>query len=132
MPERQLDLQLTRKKACDEGWPDRRVSAWSDPEEVDHGHLIVVRPSKPAIVRRVRIRAHEGVVDQLRASCDLLVDHALIIVPNSGSGSREHGSDREQMLHRARLEDPTLRIDEGHALTSEDETPGQLLAAENI
>lgn len=36
------------------------------------------------------------------------------------------------MLHRARLEDPTLRIDEGHALTSEDETPGQLLAAENI
>ena len=84
------------------------------------------RLAKPAIVGRIRVLAHEGVVDRLVALENLPMHLALIVVPDLAARLGENGLDRKQESHLLRLEDAALRIDERNALAIELETGLQL------
>jgi hypothetical protein len=66
-------------------------------------------------------------VNRLIALKNLPVLLALIIVPDLAAWLREHGLDRQQETHLPRLEDASLRVDDGDALAVKDEAGLQLV-----
>lgn len=52
----------------------------------------------------------KGIVDQLLASINLLVDLALIIIPNLAPPRREYGLHAQEIPHTSRLEDAATGI----------------------
>ena len=96
------------------------------------GYLVLERLAKPSVVGRVRVLAHEGVVDRLVALENLAMHLALIVVPDLAARLREHGLDRQQEPHLLRLEDAALRIDERDALAVKDKARLQLGRGEMI
>jgi hypothetical protein len=77
------------------------------------------RIPKPAVIRRVRVGAHELVVDDIITSVDLAMSVALIVIPDPSAPSREHRFDAQQVFHLPGLEDPALRVDQRNALALE-------------
>src|SRR5205085_2631970 len=106
----QLDPQALRVPADDEGWDDRLVAAGRGAEKVDDRDLPIHRVAEPTIVGRVRIAAHERVLDHVVAGINLAMRVALVIVPDPSALAREHRSDRQQSGHPLRLEDAALRV----------------------
>jgi hypothetical protein len=94
-------------KCRDDGLiPTRRCA-----KEIDDRGLLLHRIPEPAVIRRVRVGPHEGVVDNLVACVDLAISLALIVIPDPSAPSREDGFDAQQVCHLPRLEDPALRVD---------------------
>ena len=102
------------------------VAAGRDAEEIDDRYPVLERLAKPPVVGRVRVLAHEGVVDRLVALENLPMHLALVVVPDLAARLREDGLDRQQEPHLLRLEDAALRIDERDALAVEHEARLQL------
>jgi hypothetical protein len=73
---------------------------------------------EPAVIRRVRVGAHELVVDDIITRLDLAMSFALIVMPDppSAPGNTVRMDSSPAILPR--LEDPTLRIHEGDALAA--------------
>jgi hypothetical protein len=62
---------------------------------------------EPAVIRRVRVGAHECVIDDIITGIDLLVDLTLIVVPNPSALSWEHRLDAQKVFHLPWPENPT-------------------------
>ncbi len=77
------------------------------------------RIQEQTVIRRVRVSAHELVVDDIITRVDLAMSLALIVIPDPSAFPREHGLDAQQVFHLPRLENPALRIHEGDALAAE-------------
>src|SRR5262249_43905927 len=90
-------------------------------EKVNDRNLILACVTQPAVIGRVRVLPHEGVIDRFAAFKNLAVDLALVVVPDSAAGLREYRLDGEKILHLLRLKDATLRIDERNPLAVENE-----------
>jgi hypothetical protein len=74
--------------------------------------LRIPRLAEPSIVCRIGIGAHERIIDQLIAALDLGMYLALIIVPDPPTRRGIDGANTQQILHRSRLEDATLGVDQ--------------------
>ena len=81
------------------------VAAGRDAEEIDDRHAVLERLAKPSVVGRIRVLAHEGIVDRLVALENLPMHFALVVVPDLAARLRENGLDRQQEAHLLRLED---------------------------
>jgi hypothetical protein len=103
----------------DERRNDRLIPTRRRAQEIDDRDLLPHRIQKPAVIRRVRISAHELVVDDIITRVDLAMSVALIVIPDPSAPSREHRFDAQQVFHLPGLEDPVLRIHEGNALAVE-------------
>jgi len=66
------------------------------------------RIPKPAVIRRVRVGAHECIVDDIIARVDLAMSVALIVIPDPSAFSREHRFDAQQVFHLPWLENAAL------------------------
>jgi hypothetical protein len=118
MSESQLGLQFLCRPLGYEGRPNGSVTPGRYAEEIEDWNLCLLRHPQPAVVGGVRIVAHEGVVDDLFAALDLFMDLPLIVIPHSGPGPRKDGPNAEQVVHRSRLEDAALRVDQRDPLPS--------------
>jgi hypothetical protein len=105
--------------AHDECRDDGLIPTGRRAEEIDDRDLLVHHIQEPAVIRRVRVGAHECVVDNLVARVDLVMSLALILIPDPSTSSREDGLDAQQVCHLARLEDPALRVGQRNALAAE-------------
>jgi hypothetical protein len=74
---------------------------------------------EPAVIRRVRVAAHELIIDDIIAHINLAVSFTLTVVPDPNASSREHGLNAQQVFHLARFEDPALRVDQRNAVAAE-------------
>ena len=83
------------------------------------GIWLLHRIPEPAVIRRVRVGAHECIVDDIIACVDLAMSLALIVIPDPSAPSREHRLDAQQVFHLPRLENPALRVDQRNAFTAE-------------
>src|SRR5438445_13061671 len=101
--------------AHDECRDDGLIPTRRDPEEVDDGDLALHRVPKPAVIWRVRVGAHELVVDDIITRVDLAVSFTLVGIPDPSTPSREDGLDAQQVRHLPRLADPALRVDQWNA-----------------
>jgi hypothetical protein len=81
----------------DEGRCDRLRPAGGGPEEIDDRDLFLHRLAQPAVIRRVRVGAHECVFDNIIARVDLPVSILLIVIPDAPALPGEHGSDGQQV-----------------------------------
>jgi hypothetical protein len=63
------------------------------------------------VIRRVRVGAHELVIDDIITRVDLAMSFTLIVIPDPSGPSREHRLDTQPVYHPPRLENPALRID---------------------
>jgi hypothetical protein len=117
--------------AHDECRDDGLIPTRRRAEEIDDRDLLLHRTQEPAVIRRVRVGAHECVVDNLVARVDLAMSLALILIPDPSTSSREDGLDAQQVCHLARLEDPALRVDQRDALTAELESAREICGVEN-
>ena len=104
--------------AHDECRDDGLIPTRRRAEEIDDRGLLLHRIPKPAIIGRVRVGPHEGIVDNFVARVDLAMSVALIVIPDPSAPSREHGLDAQYVCHLPRLENPALRIHEGDALAA--------------
>ncbi len=95
------------------------MKAGRDAEEIDHRYPVLERLAQPAIVRRLRILPHKGVIYCLDALIDLAVHLALVVVPDFAARFRKYGFDRQQEAHLLWLENPPSRIDERDTLAFE-------------
>jgi hypothetical protein len=100
-------------------------------EEIDDRDLPLHRIQEPAVIRRVRVGAHECVFDDIITHVDLAMSLALIVIPDPPAASKEHGSDGHQPCHLPGLEDPPLRVDERDALAAERETAREIAGIED-
>ena len=103
----------------DECRNDRLIMPRRGAKEIDDRNLLLHRIPEPAVIPRIRVRAHECVFDDIITHIDLAMSLALILIPNTSASPGEHGSDRQQMGHLPRLEDAALRVHEGHTLAAE-------------
>ena len=101
-----LNSQPLGVPSYDEGWDNWPVATGRDPKEIDHGHLLLHRLAEPPIVRRTRVGSHEGVFDAVVPSVDLLLGFPLIVIPDPGSRSWEHGFHTQQARHLLGLKIP--------------------------
>jgi hypothetical protein len=112
-------------KCRDDGLiPTRRA------EEIDDRGLLLHRIQEPAVIRRVRVGAHECVVDDIITRVDLAMSLALIVIPDPSTPSREDGLNAQQVRHLSRLEDPALRVDQRDAVAVELEPTREILRGE--
>jgi hypothetical protein len=93
--------------------------------------LLLQSLAEPAVIRRVRVGAHEGVFDDIIALIDLAMSFALIVIPNATALAGEDGPDREQGRHLPRLEDAALRIDQWDALALELEAASKIMGTDD-
>ena len=117
--------------ADDEGGEDRLIPTGRGPEEIDDRDLFLHRLAQPAVIRRVRVGAHECVFDDFVAFVDLPMSLALIVIPDAPALSREHGADRKQAGHLPGLEDAALWVDERDALTVEPKAGGEIVGTQD-
>jgi hypothetical protein len=64
--------------------------------------------------------------DDIITCVDLLVDLALIVIPDPSALSREHRLDAQKVFHLPGLEDPALWIDQRNAFTAEFEAEREI------
>jgi hypothetical protein len=83
------------------GRDDWLISTRRRTEEIDDRDLLLHRILEPAVIRRVRVGAHELVVDDIITGIDLAMSLALIIVPDPSAPSGEHRLDAQQVFHFA-------------------------------
>ena len=95
----------------DESRDDGLIPTGRSAEEIDDRDLLSHGVEEPAVIRRVRVGAHECVIDDIITGIDLLVDLTLVVIPNPSAPSREHRLDAQQVCHLPRLKNSTLRID---------------------
>src|ERR1700730_18999132 len=93
----------------DERRNDRLIPTGRRAEEIDDRDLLLHRIQEPAVIRRVRVGAHELVVDDIITRVDLAMSLALVVVPDSPALPGEHRLDTQQVFHMPRLENPALR-----------------------
>src|SRR5439155_301995 len=117
--ESKLNPQPLRVPAHDERRDDRLVAPRRGPEEIDNWDLLLHSFAEPAVIRRVWVRAHECVFDNIIARVDLPMGLALVVIPDPTALPWKDGSDRQQPGHLAGFEDAPLRIDERDALALE-------------
>ena len=103
----------------DERRNNRLIPTGRRAEDIDDRDLLLHRIQKPAVIRRVRISAHELVVDDIITRVDLAMSVTLIVIPDPSAPSREDSLDAQQVRHLPRLEDPALRVDQRNALAAE-------------
>ena len=72
---------------------DGRIMIRRRAEEIDNRDLLLHRVQEPAIISRVKVGAHELVVDDIITSVDLAMSVALIVIRDSSAPSREHRLD---------------------------------------
>jgi len=87
-------LQRLAVPPGNEGRQKGLIPAGRDAEEIDDWYQVLARLAKPSVVGRVRVLAHEGVVDCLVAIEDLAMHLPLVVVPDLAARLREHGLDR--------------------------------------
>jgi hypothetical protein len=109
--EGKLDPQTLGVPTHNERRDDRLIVPRRGAEEIDDRDLLLHCIPEPAVIRRVRVGAHEQVIDDIITGIDLAMSFALVVIPDSPSASREHGSDGQQPCHLPRLEDAALRVD---------------------
>ncbi len=85
-----------------------------------------------AVVGRLGVRPHEGIIDRFLHVEDLRVNLALIVILDAGAGLGEHGPDREKEPHRTRLEDAPLGVHQRHAFSFEHEPGLEVVAGQVI
>jgi hypothetical protein len=112
--------------AHNECWNDRLIMTRRGAEEINYRDLLLHRIPEPAVIRRVWVGAHKGVFDDIITRVDLAISLALIVIPDPPTVPREHGSDRQQVFHLARLEDTALRVDERYAVAAELKTAREI------
>jgi hypothetical protein len=105
--------------ADDECRDDGLITTGRSAEEIDHRDLSLHRIPEPAVIRRVRVGAHERVIHDIIARVDLAMDLALIVIPNPSPPSGEHGLDAQKVFHLPGLEDPALRVDQRNSVAAE-------------
>jgi hypothetical protein len=82
-------------------------------------YLVLERLAKPAIIGRIWVPAHEGIVNRLVSVENLPMHLALVVIPDFAAWLRENSLYRKQEAHLLWLEDATLRIDERDAIALE-------------
>ena len=87
--ERDPRLQRLGVPPGNEGRQHGLIAAGRDAEEIDDRYLVLERLAKPSVVGRVRVLAHEGVVDRLVALENLAMHLALVVVPDLAARLRE-------------------------------------------
>jgi hypothetical protein len=92
---------------------------------------VLHRFPQSAIIGRVRVAAHECILDEFIASIDLLVGVTLIVMPDPTAAPRHHGSDAEQPGHLTWLKYASLRVHERDAVALEFETGGKIVGIEH-
>ena len=117
--------------AYDECRDDGLIPTGRSAEEIDGRDLLLHRIPEPAVIRRVRVGAHELVVDDIITRVDLAVSFTLVGIPDPSTPSREDGLDAQQVRHLPRLEDPALRLDQRNALAAELEPAREMGGIEN-
>ena len=73
--------------AHDECRDDGLIPTRRRAEEIDDRGLLVHRIEEPAVIRRVRVGAHESVVDDIVPLVDLAMSLALILIPDPSTPS---------------------------------------------
>jgi hypothetical protein len=116
----------------DEGWKDGLLASRRDSEKVDDWDLILEGLSKPTIICRVRIVAHESVVHHLIAVENLAVDITLVIIPHAVACLRKDRVDRQQESHLRRLEDSAPWIDQRVSLAVDNKAFTKLLGSQMV
>jgi len=117
--------------AHDEGRDDRLRPAGGGPEQIDDRDPFLHRLAQPAVIRRVRVGAHECVFDNIIARVDLPMSILLIVIPDAPALPGEHGSDGQQVNHLPGLEDAALWVHQGYALAVELEASREIRRVEN-
>jgi hypothetical protein len=110
-PESEVNSEPLRVPAYDKCRDDGLIPTGRGAEKIDDRDLLLHRIPEPAVIRRVRIGAHELVVDDIITSVDLAMSVALIVIPDPSAPFREHRFDAQQVFHLPGLEDPALRVD---------------------
>jgi hypothetical protein len=103
--------------AYDECRDDGSILTGRSAEEIDDRNLPLHRIQEPAVIRRVRVSAHELVFDDIIARVDLAMGLALIIIPDPSASSWKHGLNAQPVCHLLRLENPAPWVDQRNALT---------------
>src|SRR5438094_276523 len=99
--------------AYDECRDDGLIPTGRSAEEIDNRDLLLHRIQEPAVIRRVRVGAHECIVDDIISRVDLAMSLALIVVPDPSASSREHRLDAQEVCHLPGLENRALRVISG-------------------
>src|SRR3984893_8904050 len=97
----------------DERRNDRLIPTGRRAEEIDDRDLLLHRIPEPAVIRRVRVGAHECVVDDIIPLVDLAMSVALIVIPDPSTPSREDGLNAQQVRHLLRLKVPRCGLISG-------------------
>ena len=88
---------------------------------------MIARTPQPSIVSCLRFVAHECIVDEFITAIDLLMNPALIVVPNLSARLRKHRANAKHVKHSLRLEYLTLWIDQRNALAVDNESCAQIV-----
>jgi hypothetical protein len=115
----------------DEGRHDRLVAPGRGAQEIDERDLALGGLAQPDVVRRRRISAHEGVVELVLPGVDLLMDLALVVVPDPAALPQEYGADAQQKGHLPGFKDAALGVPKRPALTFEHKPAADVTVAEN-
>jgi hypothetical protein len=126
-----LNSQPLGVPSYDEGWDNWLVATGRHPKEVDHRDLLLHRFAEPPIVRRTRVGSHEGVIDAVVPGIDLFVGFPLIVIPDPGSRSWEHGFHTQQARHLSGLEDAPLGVDQRDTFAVELKSSGDIGSIED-
>ena len=74
----------------DESRDDGLIPTGRSAKEIDDRNLLSHRVEEPAVIRRVRVGAHECVIDDIITGIDLLVDLTLIVIPDPSTPPGKH------------------------------------------
>ena len=88
-PKGKLDPEVLGMPPYDECRDDGLIPTGRSAEEIDNRGLPLHRIPEPAVIRRVRVAAHEGVFDDIITRIDSAVGLTLIVVPDPSARSRE-------------------------------------------
>jgi hypothetical protein len=81
-----------------------------NPEEIDHRYLALHRLAGPPVVGCGRVRAHEGILDDI-VRIYLPMRLFLVVIPIPCTLPRENGLDAQEPGHFTGFKDPSLRVD---------------------
>src|SRR5438067_401514 len=81
--EGKLHAQPLGVPANNKGGKDRLILTRRGHEEIDYRDLLLDRLAKPAVIGRVRVRAHKCIFDDIIVFVDLTMSLALIVIPRA-------------------------------------------------
>jgi hypothetical protein len=103
----------------DECRDDGLIATGRRAEEIDNRDLALHGIPKPAVIRGLRVGAHECVINHIITCVDLVMRLALIVIPDTSAPPRKHGLNAQQVFHLPGLEDSALRVNQRNALAPE-------------